>query len=61
MPNRYAAGTTQLLVRLPEDTKRKLYAEVERLNTANPGAQYSANSVVRTLIDGFVTGKIKLL
>ena len=60
MPNRYAAGTTQLLVRLPEETKRKLYAEVERLNAANPGAQYSANSVVRTLIDGFVAGKIKL-
>ncbi len=60
MPNQYAPGTSQLLVRLPEDTKRKLYAAVERLNAANPGAQYSANSVVRTLIDGFVSGRIKL-
>ena len=60
MPNQYAPGTSQLLVRLPEDTKRKLYAAVERLNAANPGAQYSANSVVRTLIEHFITGKITL-
>ena len=60
VPNQYAAGSTQLLVRLPEEMKRKLYAAVERLNAANPGAQYSANSVVRTLIEGFVEGRIKL-
>ena len=60
MPNQYAPGSSQLLVRLPEDMKRKLYQTVEQLNAANPGAQYSANSVVRTLIDQFVQGKIKL-
>ena len=60
MPNQYAAGSSQLLIRLPEEMKQKLYAAVERLNVANPGAQYSANAVVRTLIDQFVQGKIKL-
>jgi len=43
--------------------KRKLYRAVERLNAENPGAQYSANSVVRALIENFISdencGKIK--
>ncbi len=63
MPNQYAPDSAQLLIRLPEEMKRKLYRAVERLNTENPGAQYSANSVVRALIENFISdencGKIK--
>lgn len=54
MPNQYAPGSSQLLIRLPEETKRRLYQAVERLNSENPGAQYSANSVVRSLIEKFI-------
>lgn len=54
MPNQYAKDSTQLLVRLPEQMKRELYRAVEKLNKKNPGAMYSANSVVRALIEKFI-------
>lgn len=54
MPNQYAKDSTQLLIRLPEAMKRDLYRAVERLNRENPGAMYSANSVVRFLIERFL-------
>jgi len=54
MPNQYARDSTQLLVRLPEQMKRDLYRAVEKLNEKNPGAMYSANSVVRALIEKFI-------
>lgn len=60
MPNQYAKDSTQLLVRLPQKMKRDLYKAVERLNEENPGAQYSANSVVRAMIERFLRdGKIE--
>ena len=57
MPNQYAPDSAQLLIRLPEEMKRKLYRAVERLNAENPGAQYSANSVVSALIENFISGE----
>ena len=57
MPNRYATDSAQLLIRLPEEMKCKLYRAVERLNAENHGAQYSANSVVRALIENFINGE----
>jgi hypothetical protein len=59
MPNKYAADSAQLLIRLPEDMKRKLYKAVEILNAENPGAMYSANSVVRALIEKFIEEETK--
>ena len=44
---------------LPEDMKRKLYKAVELLNAENPGAMYSANSVVRALIEKFIEEETK--
>ena len=49
-----------MLIRLPEDMKRNLYKAVEKLNADNPGAMYSANSVVRALIEKFVSGELKI-
>lgn len=54
MANQYAKDSTQLLIRLPERMKRDLYSAVEKLNRENPGARYSANSVVRALIEKFI-------
>lgn len=54
MANQYARDSTQLLIRLPDKMKRDLYGAVEKLNRENPGAQYSANSVVRALIENFI-------
>lgn len=59
MPNKYAPDSAQLLIRLPEDMKRKLYKAVELLNAENPGAMYSANSVVRALIEKFIEEETK--
>ena len=59
MPNKYAPDSAQLLIRLPEDMKRKLYKAVELLNAENPGAMYSANSVVRALIEIFIEDETK--
>ena len=59
MPTKYAADSAQLLIRLPEEMKRKLYKAVEILNTENPGAMYSANSVVRALIEKFIEEETK--
>ena len=59
MPNKYAQDSTQLLIRLPEDMKRRLYKAVEKLNDRNPGAMYSANSVVRALIENFIEEEMK--
>lgn len=60
MPNQYAPGSTQMLIRLPEEMKRELYKAVEKLNADNPGAMYSANSVVRAMIEQFISGELKL-
>ncbi len=54
MPNQYAKDSTTLLIRLPEKMKRDLYRAVETLNEERPGAMYSANSVVRALIERFI-------
>ena len=54
MANQYAPDSRQMLIRLPEDMKRDLYKAVEKLNADNPGAMYSANSVVRALIEKFI-------
>ncbi len=58
MPNKYATDSTQLLIRLPEEMKRNLYRAVEKLNSENPGAQYSANSIVRAMIEKFINGQL---
>ena len=49
-----------MLIRLPEEMKRELYKAVEKLNADNPGAMYSANSVVRAMIEQFISGELKL-
>ena len=58
MPNKYATDSTQLLIRLPEEMKRNLYRAVEKLNSENPGAQYSANSIVRGMIEKFINDQL---
>ena len=58
MPNKYATDSTQLLIRLPEEMKRNLYRAVEKHNSENPGAQYSANSIVRAMIEKFINDQL---
>ena len=58
MPNKYATDSTQLLIRLPEEMKRNLYSAVEKLNSENPGAQYSENSIVRAMIEKFINDQL---
>ena len=59
MPNKYAQDSAQLLIRLPENMKKKLYRAVKQLNDKNPGAMYSANSTVRALIENFRNQEMK--
>ena len=54
MANQYAKGTVQLLVRLDEELKMKFYDSVQILNDKSYGAPYSANSVMRGLIEMFI-------
>jgi predicted transcriptional regulator len=50
MPGKYADDSTSILLRLPKDLKARLYEAAERLNKANPGANYSASSMIRAAI-----------
>ena len=50
MTGKYAEESTSMLLRLPKDLKKRLYEATERLNEDNPGANYSANSIVRAAI-----------
>ena len=54
MSNQYAKGTVQLLVRLDEEKKRQFYEAVEVVNSRSFGAPYSANAVMRGLIEMFI-------
>ncbi len=54
MANQYAKGNAQVLIWLSDAMKRDLYSAREKLNRENPGAQYSANSVVRSLVENFI-------
>lgn len=50
MTGKYAEESTSMLLRLPKDLKKRLHEATERLNEDNPGANYSANSIVRAAI-----------
>lgn len=51
MPNQPAKDGATILIRLPRATKEDVQAQVERLNAANPGADYTVSSWVRGLIE----------
>ena len=51
MPNQPAKDGATILIRLPMTMKEDVQAQVERLNTANPGADYTVSSWVRGLIE----------
>lgn len=51
MPNQPAKDGATILIRLPRATKEAVQAQVERLNAANPGADYTVSSWVRGLIE----------
>ena len=54
MSGKYAEDSTSVLLRLPKDLKTRLYEATERLNEDNPGANYSANSIVRAAITDYL-------
>ena len=54
MSGKYADDSTSVLLRLPKDLKTRLYEATERLNEDNPGANYSANSIVRAAITDYL-------
>ncbi len=54
MPNKYSDESTSILLRLPKDMKERLYKTAERLNKKNPGANYSANSMIRAAIIAYL-------
>ena len=54
MPGKYADDSTSLLLRLPKDLKDRLYKTAEKMNEANPGANYSANSMIRAAIIAYL-------
>ena len=56
MPNKYADDSTEMLLRMPKELKRRLYACTEDMNRRHPGANYSASSVARLAIERFLGG-----
>ena len=54
MSNQYAKGTVQLLIRLDEEKKRQFYEAVDIVNSRSFGAPYSANAVMRGIIEIFI-------
>ena len=54
MPGKYADDSTSILLRLPKEMKDRLYKTAERMNKANPGANYSANSMIRAAIISYL-------
>lgn len=54
MPNKYADDSTEMLLRMPKELKRRLYAFAEEMNRRHPGANYSASSVARLAIESFL-------
>lgn len=59
MPNVHSKDSGQLIVRLPERTRRALNSVVRHKNERTPGAKFSANSIIRMLIKDYLSSYIK--
>jgi len=51
MPNQPAKDGSTILIRLPQAKKNEIQAQVDRLNTENPGAGYTMSSWIRAVVD----------
>ena len=59
MPNIRSEDSGQIIVRLPERTRRALNIIVRHKNEKNPGAKFSANSVIRHVIESHIDKYMK--
>ena len=59
MPNIRSEDSGQIIVRLPERTRRALNVIVRHKNEKNPGAKFSANSVIRHVIESHIDKYMK--
>lgn len=50
MANQPAADSVALFFRVPQALKDQMQAEIDRLNAANPGANYTLTSWLKGLI-----------
>ncbi|MEA4873403.1 MAG: hypothetical protein VB076_11425 [Synergistaceae bacterium] len=55
MPNIRSEDSGQIIVRLPERTRRALNIIVRHKNEKNPGAKFSANSVIRHVVESHIS------
>jgi len=59
MPNIRSDDSGQIIVRLPERTRRALNVIVRHKNEKNPGAKFSANSVIRHVVESHIDNYMK--
>lgn len=59
MPNVHSKDSIQMIVRLPENTRKLFDATICYKNKENPGANFTANSIIRALIKKYVDDSIK--
>ena len=51
MPNQPAKNTRGIYIRVHDTVKAAVQADIDRLNAANPGAEYTISSWIRAAID----------